>query len=104
MDLELESNDEESKNDKDKNTNDDVEQRPRKGSRRISILSAEIDGKKAVSFLGALRIPVISIANFNLDLSLKYLKDFALVITFQSIIFCFRVYLNILLASSLPNL
>ena len=73
MDLELESNDEESKNDKDKNTNDDVEQRPRKGSRRISILSAEIDGKKAVSFLGALRIPVISIANFNLDLSLKYL-------------------------------
>ena len=71
VDLELDSNDEGSKNDKDTNTNDNEVQRPRKGSRRISILSAEIDGKKAVSFFGALRIPVISNICFNLDLSLK---------------------------------
>ena len=75
VDLELESNDEGSKNDKDTNTNDNEVQRPRKGSRRISILSAEIDGKKAVSFLGALRIPVISNICFNLDLSLNFVTS-----------------------------
>ena len=66
MDLELESNDEGPKNEKDENANDGEKQRPRKGSRRISVLSAEIDGKKAVSFLGALRIPVISNAYSDL--------------------------------------
>ena len=68
MDLELESNDEGPKNEKDENANDGEKQRPRKGSRRISILSAEIDGKKAVSFFGALRIPVSLYVYFNLKL------------------------------------
>ena len=36
-----------------------LEEKPRKNSRRVSILSQQIDGKQAVSFFGALRIPVI---------------------------------------------
>ena len=64
VDLELESIDKGPKNETGENANDGEEQRPRKRSRKISVLSAEIDGKKAVSFFGALRIPVTS--NFHL--------------------------------------
>ena len=60
MDLQLESNTDETQPSKSKDENENEEEKHRKTSRRISVLSSHIDGKKAVSFFGALRIPVIS--------------------------------------------
>ena len=59
MDLQLESNTDETQPRKSKDENENEEGKPRKISRRLSVLSSHIDGKKAVSFFGALRIPVI---------------------------------------------
>ena len=60
MDLQLEPNTDETQASKSKDENENEEGKPRKNSRRLSVLSSHIDGKKAVSFFGALRIPVIS--------------------------------------------
>ena len=60
MDLQLESNTDETQAITSKDEKENEEGKPRKMSQRLSVLSSPIDGKKAVSFIGALRIPVIS--------------------------------------------
>ena len=56
----MESENDEPKNDKVDSEDINLEEQPtRKISRRVSVLSSQIDGKQAVSFFGALRIPVI---------------------------------------------
>ena len=55
----MESDNDEPKNDKVDSEDINLEEQPRKISRRVSVLSSQIDGKQAVSFFGALRIPVI---------------------------------------------
>ena len=82
MDLQLESNTDETQPSKSKDENKNEEGKSRKISRRLSVISSHIDGKKAVSFFGALRIPVISNA---------YIQTFYITIKITNIFVAFYV-------------